>query len=424
MMSGFSYFVLQPHIPLPMKTMSITFIFVFLPLVLSAQPGVGTEAPKLAIDEIVHGDPEWAAQVQDPAGQIVVLDFWAIWCVPCVAAIPDLNAIAVKYRDRGVVFVSITDDPAVKLQNFLAATEVSYPVVRDEDGSEFKKFGVRARPRYFIINREGTIVFSGNHIGEALVEEVLQTGTVDYEPAPAKSIASGNRVVTNGGFAPGQDPLYNGMRFMKGIRPVKRYTDIRQFIIRPSVETEFGGNGWRTAGKYVGVTYSGGTLEELLSFLRQLPSPLWIENKTGDTTRYDVVYWQKAAGLSEALAEIEAGLLDGLELTLDSVLKTIPLREVRPAANVQAIPSGQIPEGARNAYLSVHRIAAALEQKTTVLHAVAPALADTFVPIRSWPQGRRLMEASPREIVELLAMNGIKVVDVEREMVVYELVRK
>ncbi len=408
-----------------MKITSIALLLLCLPLVLPAQLEVGTEAPKIAIDEIVHGDPTWVAQVQDPAGKIIVLDFWAIWCVPCVAAIPDLNDIAGKYRDRGVLLVSITDDPAVKLQNFLAATEVNYPVVRDEDGSEFKKFGVRARPRYFIINREGYIVFRGNHIDEALVEEVLKTDTVDYEPVPTKSIALSNRVVTNGGFAPGQDPLYNGMRIMQGMRSAKQYQDIRQFIIRPSLEPEFGGHGWRTTKNRVGVTYSGGRLEELLSFLRRLPSPLWIDNRSGDTTRYDIVYWKKAAGLPEAFAEIEAALLDGLDLTLDSVLKKVSLREIRPtAAKVTAIPSEQIPDGARNAYLSVRRIASALEKKTAVLHIVAPELAESFVPIRSWPQGRQLMEASPREIANLLAMNGITVADNEREIGVYELVRK
>lgn len=419
----FHKFIAEPVHPLAMKIAQLTIALIFLPLVLSAQLEVGSEAPTLVVDEIVRGDPEWVNQLQDPAGLIVVLDFWAIWCTPCVASIPDLNAIAGKYRDRGVLFVSITDDPAAKLQNFLAATEINYPVVRDEDGSEFKKFGVQARPRYFIINRAGTTVYQGVHLNEALIEEVLATGKVDYG-AVRESIASGAVVITNGGFAAGQDPLYNGMRIMKEIRPAKQYEDIRQFIIRPSLETQFGGHGWRTTDSHVGVTYSGGKLEELLSFLRKLPSPLWIENKTGDTTRYDVVYWKKAAGRSAAFAEIEAGLLDGLELRLDSVLKTVRIRDIRPAADATAIPFEQIPDGAQSAYLPVRTLVSELEKKTAIRHAVAPMLAETFVPIQSWAKGLRLAEASPGEIVDLLASNGIRVVEDEREVVVFELAKK
>ena len=67
-------------------------------------------------------------------------------------------------------------------------------------------------------------------------------------------------MITRGGFTPGEDPLYNGLIQMLGRE--KDYSLIEQVIIRPSLETSFGGYGRKKNDGYVGLTYSGGDLSK------------------------------------------------------------------------------------------------------------------------------------------------------------------
>jgi len=53
------------------------------------------------------------------AGKAVVLEFWATWCAPCVAAIPHLNELATQFKDRPVVFLSVSDETPSVVEAFL-----------------------------------------------------------------------------------------------------------------------------------------------------------------------------------------------------------------------------------------------------------------------------------------------------------------
>lgn len=63
----------------------------------------GTVAPDFMVNDL-EGKP---VKLSDFRGKVVVLDFWATWCVPCLASMPETNAIAAKYKDRGVVVLGI-----------------------------------------------------------------------------------------------------------------------------------------------------------------------------------------------------------------------------------------------------------------------------------------------------------------------------
>jgi thiol-disulfide isomerase/thioredoxin len=65
-------------------------------------------------------------------GKVVVVNFWATWCKPCLKEIPDLSRIYAKYKDRGLVVIGVmTDDPDNDtLLNFQSDNNMTYPVVR------------------------------------------------------------------------------------------------------------------------------------------------------------------------------------------------------------------------------------------------------------------------------------------------------
>jgi thiol-disulfide isomerase/thioredoxin len=92
-------------------------------------------------------------------GHVVVLDFWATWCPPCLAMMPTIHELDHEWRNRGVSFVGVNSDggvdPAV-LQEFVASHGITYPVVLDE-GDVGGLYKVRALPHMVIVGKDGAI---------------------------------------------------------------------------------------------------------------------------------------------------------------------------------------------------------------------------------------------------------------------------
>jgi len=112
-------------------------------------------------------------------GRIVVLDFWASWCVPCRSSFPFFNALVGKYGSRGVSVLGLTlEDDTDAVTNFLDDVPAVFPILRDPTGRAGEAFEVVAMPTTFLIDREGRVAarFEGSdkHTHEKL-EAALQT---------------------------------------------------------------------------------------------------------------------------------------------------------------------------------------------------------------------------------------------------------
>lgn len=116
---------------------------------------------------VVGPAPEWKVKTLDGAelgkkellGKVVVVDFWATWCPPCVYKVPGYVKLQEAYRDRGVVIVGISADGNLEqLKRFLEQRGVNYPIALiDEPLAEL--FGEREMmlPTTYLIDREGRI---------------------------------------------------------------------------------------------------------------------------------------------------------------------------------------------------------------------------------------------------------------------------
>lgn len=140
--------------------------------------GLTPEAPPFVLPRL---DRDGTLALTALRGQVVVLNFWASWCVPCRDEAPLLEATWQRYRDRGVVVVGVNvQDLVPAAQRFLRETRVTYPVVRDRDSRVYRAYGLTGVPETFFIDRQGRIVrkFPGVITEQAewvhAVEEVLR----------------------------------------------------------------------------------------------------------------------------------------------------------------------------------------------------------------------------------------------------------
>ncbi len=118
---------------------------------------------ELAFDEAVKGSP---ISIKGLKGKVVVLDFWATWCGPCVAEMPKMKELYARYHDQGVEFIGVSlDQPKEqggldKLKAFVAEHEIAWPQYYQGDGwnSEFSGgLGIDSIPRVFLIDAEGNL---------------------------------------------------------------------------------------------------------------------------------------------------------------------------------------------------------------------------------------------------------------------------
>jgi len=117
-------------------------------------------------------------KLADLAGKVVMLDFWATWCGPCIAALPKINEVAKKYKDKGVVFYAVNQqEEASIIKEFLASQKLqTVPVAMDLEGKLGQAFGVEGIPQTVIIDKAGKVqvvhVGAGPDIGDQLTKEL------------------------------------------------------------------------------------------------------------------------------------------------------------------------------------------------------------------------------------------------------------
>jgi peroxiredoxin len=92
-------------------------------------------------------------------GKVLVLNFWASWCAPCVEEAPSLNEFAQTLKNSGVVVLGVSVDRNQQFyQNFVKRFGVSYPTARDPGQNLSYRYGTYKIPESYIIDRNGKVV--------------------------------------------------------------------------------------------------------------------------------------------------------------------------------------------------------------------------------------------------------------------------
>jgi len=127
----------------------------------TGRPKSGEAAPSFSLT-LFDGSQ---VALSDLRGQVVVLNFWASWCVPCRREAPALQQVWDTYRHRGARFLGVTyQDVGGASRTFLSQYGISYPNGTDPRGHISAVYGVTGVPETFVIDRSGNVVWA--QIGE------------------------------------------------------------------------------------------------------------------------------------------------------------------------------------------------------------------------------------------------------------------
>jgi len=161
----------------PSPILSILGVLLTLSIGLSCAPvesevAEGTQAPPFQLPTLggeLLGTPDYPEKV-------VLLDFWATWCVPCHAQAEIIKPLYAEYKDQGFEVLSIdVEEDADDVRSFVEENPFPYPVLLDEAGKVSGQFAVMGLPTVVLLDRKGQIIFARTGVvGAAQLRQLIE----------------------------------------------------------------------------------------------------------------------------------------------------------------------------------------------------------------------------------------------------------
>lgn len=108
-------------------------------------------------------------------GQVVLVDFWASWCVPCRDAMAFHADLVARYRDRGLAVVAVSvDDERPLAERFMAERPMPFDVVWDEGHVNAERWPIETMPTSFLIGRDGRVQRVHHGFDDQVAAEILR----------------------------------------------------------------------------------------------------------------------------------------------------------------------------------------------------------------------------------------------------------
>jgi peroxiredoxin len=115
-------------------------------------------SPQSQPSELQSIDDFTVERLNEYRGQVVVLNFWAMWCRPCRVEMPDLEAVYQEYREQGVVVLAVNvSESSADIANFAKELGLTFPILRDSKQEAMREYNVRILPTTYFIDRKGQV---------------------------------------------------------------------------------------------------------------------------------------------------------------------------------------------------------------------------------------------------------------------------
>ena len=120
------------------------------------KPQEGYLAPRFSLRNL-KGNLEG---LDDHSGKVVVVNFWATWCVPCVKEMPSFESLYRRYRSQGLTLLAVSLDKgdSTKVQDFADKHKLSFPILLDTEGVAEKLYPSFSIPFTYVIDKQGRVV--------------------------------------------------------------------------------------------------------------------------------------------------------------------------------------------------------------------------------------------------------------------------
>jgi len=144
----------------------------FAQIRMNQKPGRGDPAPDFKLSDI-YGN---RYTLSDYKGKVVLLNFWAKWCGPCLAEMPSMESLKKKLKDEEFVIlaVSIGEEDLESLKKFVEKKRYSFTVLHSRYGTIQKRYNVGAIPTSFVIDKYGTVFSRINGAQKWDCEDAIQ----------------------------------------------------------------------------------------------------------------------------------------------------------------------------------------------------------------------------------------------------------
>jgi thiol-disulfide isomerase/thioredoxin len=137
-------------------------------------PEVGQPAPEIFAQEWINlKAPLTLAKLR---GNVVLLEFWATWCGPCVQGIPYLTELQRKYTGKNFQLLTFVEEGHPTMDKFLKRTPVEYPIGLESTALE--NYGISGIPHAFVVSQTGTILWHG-HLAEPEMEKAISSALIE-----------------------------------------------------------------------------------------------------------------------------------------------------------------------------------------------------------------------------------------------------
>lgn len=150
----------------------IAIIALLLTVCLVACGGGKNTVPNLTFEPIQEGASK--IHLADFKGKVVMIDFWATWCGPCLESIPEVDRLYNTYNKQGLEIIAVSDETLQEVREFRKKLSISYPMYIDPTDASSIAFNIEAIPHAIIISKTGEIVFEGHPGDAAAFEKVIK----------------------------------------------------------------------------------------------------------------------------------------------------------------------------------------------------------------------------------------------------------
>jgi thiol-disulfide isomerase/thioredoxin len=139
---------------------------------IDAKSFINKPAPEFIVEE-------WLTRQPETAGKMVVIDFWATWCGPCLKTIPKLNQFHRKHQDR-LAIIGVSDETGETVRAHEGA-RINYAVAIDTQRRMYNALGIESIPHLIIIDPTGVVrwegfpALKGHELTDDIIEDLLDT---------------------------------------------------------------------------------------------------------------------------------------------------------------------------------------------------------------------------------------------------------